>query len=684
MRLPPIVLFLLAGCGVAAPSKATFVDPTVAWETTDTMPADSGTEDTSDTSTPPDDEWPPVACDALQPNHCALPWPSSLYLKPDDTTSTGVALAFGAESLPANAAGTHFRAEHFSALDGYGLGTPIMFDLGPLDYTALPNEWSSLESSTNWNSPTLLLRQEGDTLVPVPHFVEPDRTAAHTLTFLRPAVILEPGQTYIVALRNLTTEDGAPIPQSPAFAALVNGESYADAGISARADAFAAMFGALDAAGVPPTELTLAWSFTTGSEERLQQRLDRSLSAAFADAPDGATFALRPDDTVEWVVADDGSGRPVHENIWYHVHGNIQTPAIVSPAVPGSTFTLNTMESESGEDVYTDGLFEVPFIVDVPNVARSGAEMGVIVYGHGMFGSEWEVMADHLELIAQTYGYVMVGIPMTGMSEPDGDNMTNAILDINNITLLTDGLQQGLVNHHLVARSAVSGNLGTFLKTVDPAITVDPSRVLWFGGSQGGIFGSTFLATSPDVHRGVLAVPGNNYSTMLSRSVNFEPFFEFLNIVYPDPTDVSVVLAAVQLLWDRTDPVSYHHRLYADESGKETLLLLSKGDKQVAVVTEEIAARTFPDTLPVLSPYDIEREPWGVATATYPHTGSGIVLFDFGNAWPSDRGNLPPADVLPDPHGRIAEVIGAGDLVDTFLRSGVIVDVCGGDGCRPD
>jgi len=149
--------------------------------------------------------------------------------------------------------------------------------------------------------------------------------------------------------------------------------------------------------------------------------------------------------------------------------------------------------------------------------------------------------------------------------------------------------------------------------------------------------------------------------------------------------DRAVALAALQLNWDRTDPVSYVGRMLrpaGSAPARRALMLLAKGDRQVAVVTNEIAARTHPDTLRVLSNYD-DRLPFGLVETPYPLDGSGIVLFDFGNAWPSDRGNLAPMSDLPDPHSRIAEIEEAGTVLDTFLREGRIIDVCGGDGCNP-
>lgn len=678
-------LTLLAACATE-PDKSTDEPGTTAPTDDDRSPGTDDTGGGDDTGEPIDDgPWPATDCDALDPATCALPWPSSLYLAPADTP-TGVALTFGTTSLPANNGGDHMASAMFTGLDGYGLGTPILFDVGPLDFAGLPGEWTGLEDSVSPDSPTLLLRVTDDGLEPVPHWVEPDRTAATgTHTYLRPAVFLAPSTRYIVALRDLRSASGEPIAPSPAFAALQAGTDFDDPGIAQRRDHFATLFTELDEAGIEPGGLTLAWDFTTGSSERLQGRLDGALAAALDTAPDGATFTIDADETTEWVREPDDSDRPQHDVVWYHVHGTIETPAVVSPPEQGAMFTLN-LTAPSGDDdgeVFADGTFAVPFIADVPHRARTSDEpLGVIVYGHGMFGDRWEVMADHLEILAETFGYVVIGVPLTGMSSPDGDNIPGAILDLDGLPVLTDGLHQGVVDHHMLVRAARSGALADMLASVDPRITIDPDEVYWFGSSQGGIFGTTIMATSPDLERGALGVPGYNYSTLLSRSVNFEPFFDIFGLVYDSGTDIAVTLAAIQLLWDRTDPVSYHQRLH--EEGKHILSLVSKGDKQVAVVTNELAARTTPDALPFMGPYDAERTPWDVPQVDYPRTGSGIVLYDFGNAWPTDRGNLPPEDPLPDPHSRIAEVEGSGLQLDTFLRTGQIIDVCGGDGCQPD
>jgi hypothetical protein len=629
------------------------------------------------------DGFPKAECDALDTAHCALPWPSSLYLDHDDTAPSGHALRFGATSLPTSSSNVPLDPNLFVGLDGYGLGTPIIAGFGDLDLSNLPSEWDGLESSIGSESRSILLEVGEAGLRPVPHFVERDgRGEPETgVTFLRPAEILKPATRYIVAFRGLVDTSGVAIAPSEGFLALRDRISSRDAGIAWRRDRFEEIFSQLASYGVAREELVLAWDFVTGSEARLHGRLDEAVAAALEDAPDGG--ALEIVTVYPKVPADDGMGTLVNPDIQYAIDATMTVPAVVTPAEPGGAFRI---ELDASGHVITNGTFTTKVLIQVPHAATAENPMGVIVYGHGMFGSEAEIYADHLELIANQFGYVVVAVPMVGMSHEDLAGVMSAIPNMNEFPVLTDGLIQGMVNHHMLARAVKSGALATLLTTaVDPDIVIDTDDLRYFGGSQGGIYGATFLATSPDVHRGVLAVPGNNYATLLSRSVNFEPFYDILKFTYPGDANVAALVGAVQLLWDRTDPVSFLGRLLegGGDASKQALFLVSKGDYQVAVLTNEIAARTYPG-LAVMEHYDAERAPFGLVETSYPHTGSGMILFDFGNPWPTDRGNLPPDDGLTDPHSRIAEVEAAGDLIDNFLRTGEIIDVCGGDGCTPD
>lgn len=652
--------------------------------------ASDGT-DTSDGQDSVDDPatipagFPKADCDDLNTASCSLPWPSNLYLEPSDDTETGYKLTFGETSLPANKEGIHLAPSLFEGLDGYGFGTPIMFDLGPLDYSVLASEWDEgIAKSMEAASLTLLFKVTDSGLEQTSHFVEVDANhEGATLTYMRPGVILDQNSRYIVALRGLVDDDGAGIEASAAFKELRDRTPSNRASVASRRASFEDIFGLLADEGVDRDSLILAWDFHTGSADALHQRLDDATNLTFAEAPKGGSMAVTLSE--EFVTSSDDEEIRTNPHIRYRVFTDYTVPSVLKDYASGDGSVLNLDENGNvalGDDLVTRALIHVPY-----SALEGDSDPGVIVYGHGLFGGPEEIWADHLEFMADEYNFIFVAVPMIGMDADNVGAVSNALLNLNGFRVLSDALHQGIVNHHLLTRYANSGELEAFLQdNVDAAIEINEDDVHYFGGSQGGIFGQTIVATSPDLRAGVLAVPGNNYATLLPRSSNYSQFEALMRIGYPDAVDRNLLLASIQLLWDRTDPVSYLDRLFNSEdydgTTRTALMLLSKADYQVAVLTNEIAARTFPE-LKVMENYD-ERVPYGLTETEYPNDGSSMILFDFGNPWPDDRGSRPPEDEFGDPHPRIAEIEDAGNLLESYLRDGVIIDVCGGDGCNPD
>ena len=101
----------------------------------------------------------------------------------------------------------------------------------------------------------------------------------------------------------------------------------------------------------------------------------------------------------------------------------------------------------------------------------------------------------------------------------------------------------------------------------------------------------------------------------------------------------------------------------------------------MANLTVEIAARTDMD---IALMADYGRSLYGVDETAYPHRGSGVVMYDYGNPWP-EPGNVPPSDDLGDPHGKPRrEPWHQQQMMHFFRNDAEIIDVCGGDGCTPD
>ena len=62
----------------------------------------------------------------------------------------------------------------------------------------------------------------------------------------------------------------------------------------------------------------------------------------------------------------------------------------------------------------------------------------------------------------------------------------------------------------------------------------------------------------------MLGVPGMNYSTLLNRSVDFDPTPLVLGTAYPDPIDRPLMLSLVQMLWDRGEATATPHHMTDD------------------------------------------------------------------------------------------------------------------------
>src|SRR5690606_38614097 len=103
-----------------------------------------------------------------------------------------------------------------------------------------------------------------------------------------------------------------------------------------------------------------------------------------------------------------------------------------------------------------------------------------------------------------------------------------------------------------------------FVDETDQSL-VDPDDIVYYGLSQGHIFGSTIMSYDPNILRGVVGVGGINYSMMLERSVDWPTYKTILIGAYPEPHKVALMISLMQMAWDLTDPVQTANDLLAGE-----------------------------------------------------------------------------------------------------------------------
>ncbi|MEZ4408729.1 MAG: hypothetical protein R3A52_19995 [Polyangiales bacterium] len=625
-------------------------------------------------------------CDPLDEGACALPWPSNLYLRADSSRATGYALTFGATSLPSNVGGDHIDPRGFRRLDGYGLGSAAVVLFPNLDASALADE-THAERSMAEDSSTLLFEVDGTTLRRVPHFVDYDAQETDPtkrVLFLRPLVILKENTRYVVAFRNLRTTGGQAIAPSAAFTRLRDGSTAGDPALGPRQARFDEVFRLLEGAGVQRSTLTLAWDFNTASGDALHGRLlamrDDALQRVGPTGPE-----LHPDDVRYFARGANDAGLSTDEQIAIEVSGTITVPHYMRPRMIGS---LRGWEMNYGPDARpaANGTREARFWVRIPHSAIGGEPHGLVMYGHGLLGSAEEVRAGYNGQIANDHHLIFFAADLTGFAEEDLGPVLATLRDGTNFQYVVDRQHQGLVEWVVLAR-AIRERLGALPELTSRNVRVNRDELFYSGISQGGIYGGTIMAIDPDITYGHLGVPGNNYATLLHRSTDFRGYLEGVRRAYPATVDQAIMLGCVQLQWDSVDPVSYLRHVEAEPfsgmSPHHVLLAPAKGDHQVAVFTNEIAARSGIG-IALMEHYDDERSPFGITPTPYPHRGSGVVLYDYGNPWPAP-GNRPPAESDgDDPHGRPRREPWHQRQMVTFFRTGEIIDVCGGDGCHPD
>jgi hypothetical protein len=262
---------------------------------------------------------------------------------------------------------------------------------------------------------------------------------------------------------------------------------------------------------------------------------------------------------------------------------------------------------------------------------------------------------------------------------------------------MPDRLQQALLNEQFLAR-LLKDPRGF---ASDPAFQRDggsvhaTGEVFYNGNSQGGILGGAATAISTEWTRAVLGVPAMNYSTLLDRSVDFDPFAEIQLQAYPDEVDRQLGIALIQMLWDRGETNGYAAHLTDDPlpgtPAHEVLLIEAFGDHQVANIGTETMARTIGAAVhsPALAPgrsFDVTPM-WDIPPVpTDPYDGSVLVVWDFGNPAPP-LFNVPPRepDFGEDPHGKGGDDPRVLQQASEFLRTdGAFVDTCGGGPCQSD
>ncbi len=611
-------------------------------------------------------------CNPLGSNHCAAPWPSSVYEVDDTSTPTGRRLAIPDGALPTNFNGDTVDPTAWNLADGFSPAAPMIVSfVGGVSATGLTTP-DNMDPSLAADSPTVIL--DMTTGQRVAHFAELDMQAASApdqqALFLRPAQRLIGGHRYAVAITNrVKAASGDDLEIPIGFAALRDGKHTDHRLLEAMRPRFGDVLDALDTAGFPKSDLVVAWDFTVASDDFIHKDMIAARDRAVA-ALDGHP--------IQFTVATDapiGDGSVIKRRI----SGTFDAPLMLTNS--GGT-APGTVIARDGDGLpMVQGFYQVPFVAIVPTCAyAASAPVGMIIYGHGLLGSSDEAGGGVQQTTANELCNVIVGTDMRGMSAIDVPAVARALNDATHADEVFEVLEQGLVNHVALVRAMRT----TFADSlfVDAANgnkkLVDPTLVYYYGLSQGGILGTAVMAYEPTVTRAVLGVGAANYSMLLDRSADWPTYGTVLHGGYPDFFDDQMIINLCQMRWDKTEGSGVANTVLAGTAtgtpAKQLLMQIALSDEQVPNIGSYWQARTM--GIPVVDP--TPTLPWGLTKMASPiASGSALVIMD-GGAPPPPIANVPPPKENPSLHDLTRTQPATRRQMKQFYTTGQIVNECAG------
>ncbi len=663
-----------------------------------------------------------AGCDPLDASDCLHPFPNDLFTVADPRTDTGRRLALAPDATPANNAGTHIDPTDIDRFDGFSPGNLIVTHVPGLDNPAAFARTglvpiTDLARAYDRRQPAVLIDARTGKRQLIWAELDSNATKPEDVNLiLRPGRNLAEGHRFIVALRRLRDRDGTLLQPGAAFRLYRDRIVGNQPGIERRRAHMEDVFARLGRAGVRRGNLYLAWDFTVASRRSLSARMLKIRDDAFAQLGDrnladekvtGAAPKFAITQVTDYAPCGaDGCQAGEDPDIRRRVVGTVDVPCYLDQpgCPPGARFALGP----DGLPTRTPGnVMKARFVCNVPqSVVRNGVvrRLRPALYGHGLLGDAFEVNSRNVRQLGNENGVLVCASDWSGMAEEDIPNVAGILLDLSKFPSLADRNQQGLLNFLYLGR-ALSHQQGLVTAPelqVDGHPIIDTTQLGYYGNSQGGIMGGALTALAPDFTRSVLYVPGMNYSTLLTRSVDFSDFAPLLYSAYPDEGQRPLMFSLMQLMWDRGEPNGYAEHMTSDplpDTPRHTVLIeMGYGDHQVANVTTEVEARTIgakvrrPSLDPGRAPEVTDQSGIPTLGGLPLSAGNAFIPWDIGplrtengeqKGTPSPPSTNTPPAIGVDPHDLVIESEARiRRQIAEFMRpGGQLVEVCGAKPC---
>jgi len=194
--------------------------------------------------------------------------------------------------------------------------------------------------------------------------------------------------------------------------------------------------------------------------------------------------------------------------------------------------------------------------ITVPPGPTPAGGWPVVIYAHGTGGNYVSFVNNGTAARLAAQGLAAVGIDQVlhGPRNPGG-NPDVDFFNFQNPDAARNNAVQGAADDFTVVRLIQ----GFSFDDNGTVVTFDPSRIYFFGHSQGGLTGPLFLAYEPEVKGAVLSGAGALlYQALLTKTEPFDIASLVPSLIRdPDVDENDPILAILQTWVERSDPANY-------------------------------------------------------------------------------------------------------------------------------
>jgi hypothetical protein len=324
----------------------------------------------------------------------------------------------------------------------------------------------------------------------------------------------------------------------------------------------ASLLVALHWSGLPPSSIVDASVFTTQSVTSLLEKVRRQIDAS---TPAPATFAIGTGGERAVFPFAGITSVTTHRQIGTATFADSTLPSAVTifPAAIGTAAygSVASPDYENAQKVIPaigTGLFSSPapqgtntlyFNLWLPSGTEPAGGWPVAIVGHGFTDSKGGFPITTASTLAHN-GVATIAINVVGHGggplgtmtvtrtdgapvtfsaggrgiDQDGNGTIDSTEGVSAVAPFTavgnrDGLRQTVIDLMQLVREVQVG----MDVNGDGSPDLNASKISYFGQSFGGIYGTTFMAVEPDVHAGVVNVPGGSISEIARLSPSFRP-----------------------------------------------------------------------------------------------------------------------------------------------------------------